>query len=826
MKVYSFAPLPVGVLPWNDPEPCVTVITKLTLSFGRSGFAIAAEQEPLCHRVPSLLGSEGELHHPTDFVPRKARCDVLLCGRAYSAMPLSAIGARVRVGAFQKRFFALAGEETTAIPLSTAYLRSKRRVDSEVAIVSALSPLHPSRAHLWAAGLTDDPEVLRRSALPRDFDFGFFNAAPDDQQIAPVGPGEAISLEGLCPDGAPCNGHLPRQWPTVYALTREGGKLVELPMTCDTIWIDTESGICELTLRGTWGGAASVQPGQGAGAAGRKAGAPALPIGLVVMLRDPQDRRGVPLLSELPRAAVGRALYPEDVAQIAESIDEIEEIEAEAIDEEIEEIEPAPLSFEMEETTTVDRKPTAGMRGGDEAVTGRVDVEPGRAIGRLGAIQLQHAQPQEIPALPRDPRDPPGVEPPEPMTVRHGPRRPATLTMLHGAQRPKTLPFAQRPAALDALLARKDGAPVEPPRIREPARIEDPVTAAPDAPAGSATPWMGPPRDAGALAGPRRPRTLDLSPGSASRPALPFSGSGSGAAPPPAIPGAPAPVRGPRRPRTLELSPGSGARPALPFGSQGGPVPTPALVPAAPAFVPSPALAAVPAPAPVPAPAAVPTPADSATARSRLLALTPETAPWEARDEDRPRKPLLETDAAPAAIERVGALPLAVDAAIQQEIWKGEAPLHEILARHGVDEVAWREHLRRRDEALRAEAASGGADRARAALSALDAARRPAGDEDEKPGLDLETYATLRALLDDSMDEATILASRGIPREQWERDHRLYRKRLREQPALAEKFRAALEEAKKAKDAPATPEKKKPVARKLPKPPPRGAKKE
>ena len=58
MKVFSFAPLPVGVLPWHDPDPCVTVITKLTLILDRHGLVIAPAQEPLCHPIPSLFGAE------------------------------------------------------------------------------------------------------------------------------------------------------------------------------------------------------------------------------------------------------------------------------------------------------------------------------------------------------------------------------------------------------------------------------------------------------------------------------------------------------------------------------------------------------------------------------------------------------------------------------------------------------------------------------------------------------------------------------------------------------------------------------------------------
>ncbi len=176
-----------------------------------------------------------------------------------------------------------------------------------------------------------------------------------------------------------------------------------------------------------------------------------------------------------------------------------------------------------------------------------------------------------------------------------------------------------------------------------------------------------------------------------------------------------------------------------------------------------------------------------------------ERAPWE-----RPRLPAAGAEEwPPSVIERVGLLPLAVDAAIQQEIWRGESKLQEILARHAIDELTWRDHLLKREEALRDEAEKGAADRARAERLALDRARRPP-EAPREPSLDLETYAALRALIDDSADnEAAVLAARGVPKDVWDREHRAYRKRLRAEPALAERFRGALEEHRKAPQAPA-----------------------
>ena len=90
----------------------------------------------------------------------------------------------------------------------------------------------------------------RHPNLPADFDFGYWNAAPHDQQITPYLDGdESITLTNLCAPGSPgatqdkagntqltltLPGHLP------FVLVRfEDGRLGELAAKLDTLIVDT-----------------------------------------------------------------------------------------------------------------------------------------------------------------------------------------------------------------------------------------------------------------------------------------------------------------------------------------------------------------------------------------------------------------------------------------------------------------------------------------------------------------------------------------------------------------------------------------------------------
>ena len=98
MDVFSPSAVPVGILWWNGPTRRLTVIAKMTLMPQGGALVLADEQEPLRMGIPSTLGVAEELHHPSDFVPFKPRCDVLLVGSAYVSTPQAVIAVYFRVG--------------------------------------------------------------------------------------------------------------------------------------------------------------------------------------------------------------------------------------------------------------------------------------------------------------------------------------------------------------------------------------------------------------------------------------------------------------------------------------------------------------------------------------------------------------------------------------------------------------------------------------------------------------------------------------------------------------------------------------------------------
>ena len=92
----------VGVVRWLDPEPTLTVIAKLTLSYyaGKDApqvAAISTEQKSLT--LGRALKEGDEAIYPSDFVPRKAAADVLLVGHAFSERPAKAVTSRPANGA-------------------------------------------------------------------------------------------------------------------------------------------------------------------------------------------------------------------------------------------------------------------------------------------------------------------------------------------------------------------------------------------------------------------------------------------------------------------------------------------------------------------------------------------------------------------------------------------------------------------------------------------------------------------------------------------------------------------------------------------------------
>ncbi|WP_437947522.1 DUF2169 domain-containing protein [Sorangium sp. So ce296] len=103
-------------------------------------------------------------------------------------------------------------------------------------------------------GTYDDRWLIERwPGLPEDFDWGYFNAAPHDQQIAGYLRGdEAIALENLHPELPRYESRLPglRARCFVEAAARGRAEIREVPLHLDTLWIDMDAGRLALVWRG------------------------------------------------------------------------------------------------------------------------------------------------------------------------------------------------------------------------------------------------------------------------------------------------------------------------------------------------------------------------------------------------------------------------------------------------------------------------------------------------------------------------------------------------------------------------------------------------
>lgn len=121
---------------------------------------------------------------------------------------------------------------------------------SELAFQPAGTGIIPAgwQPRLALAGTYDEAWLTsRHPALPADFDFGFWNCAPRDQQIPFPRPGIKIALTGFHPDGD-IRFLLPPHQARVL-LRMATGELIPQRMWTDTLHIDTDTRRVSLTWR-------------------------------------------------------------------------------------------------------------------------------------------------------------------------------------------------------------------------------------------------------------------------------------------------------------------------------------------------------------------------------------------------------------------------------------------------------------------------------------------------------------------------------------------------------------------------------------------------
>ncbi|APR83168.1 D-alanyl-D-alanine carboxypeptidase [Minicystis rosea] len=301
MDVVSVCPLRVGSVLWKTATGALTltVVAKATYELRPAESPLAPEQdEPTEHDEYWDDDERRSLHAPSDVAPFKRRADVILVGHAFAPgkQPVRSLVARILVGevdksieVFAERAFSLDGQLREGSRFTKMPLRWERAAGGpdtanpvgvraegprDVYGMLALPNLQPAGKHVTTVDDFIEPigfgpiapswpprqaklhqslvgwDFRRWNArpLPPDLDPGFFNAAPNDQQLDVIRPNERIVLENLHPEHARLVTNLASATPRAQ-VEWSGAAAEELGMRCDTLLIDTDRGTCTLTWR-------------------------------------------------------------------------------------------------------------------------------------------------------------------------------------------------------------------------------------------------------------------------------------------------------------------------------------------------------------------------------------------------------------------------------------------------------------------------------------------------------------------------------------------------------------------------------------------------
>ncbi|MBK8256694.1 MAG: DUF2169 domain-containing protein [Polyangiaceae bacterium] len=295
----------VGSILWLPPAGtcALTVVCKATFRLAPDVSPLADDQVEVFETDEYLAGNEaGSLIRATDLVPFKRQPEVLLTGHVYApkGVHVGQLVARMTVAEVDKaievtgdRHFKLdgtlshparfakmplvweraAGGGDSANPVgvltgpdaapdgwgrvAVPNLVSQGRIVNDRSEVIApacfgpLGPLWPARLHrLHRHAVSFSPHAWHARPLPSDFDGAYFNAAPQDQLVHELLGNERITLENLHPQHALLSTKLAGVTPRAHADFGNAGTF-EVPLVCDTLWIDTDRAVATVTFRGS-----------------------------------------------------------------------------------------------------------------------------------------------------------------------------------------------------------------------------------------------------------------------------------------------------------------------------------------------------------------------------------------------------------------------------------------------------------------------------------------------------------------------------------------------------------------------------------------------
>jgi hypothetical protein len=240
MDVASFTGLPVGVVPWHQPRPALSVIVKTTFSIRNDGEpSLAATQDGLGLDERYPPPDQGEVRLPSDFAPLKARADLLLAGCLYAAAPALAHSITWTFGSVRRELWVVADHPTTSLPLVPRCLRAAPRLDAPALRVGA-------------GAASSEPWVGVPSGA--SYDYGRFNVAPAEQQVRPPAAGSEIRLAGLWLGANERVIRMPSARPLVHYVPHRDAvgvaRATPVDLVPDTVLLDADRAVMVVTWRG------------------------------------------------------------------------------------------------------------------------------------------------------------------------------------------------------------------------------------------------------------------------------------------------------------------------------------------------------------------------------------------------------------------------------------------------------------------------------------------------------------------------------------------------------------------------------------------------
>lgn len=260
MRLFRDSPFELSFMPWavRPPQQTLMLVVKATFTLEPGVCALADEQALVDGDVVRDEEGATSLRTASDYALLKPRGEWYLAGSAYApgGKPVEALAVRVRVGAVRTKEIVVRGEPDgrrvrpfTSAPLGWEHAWGGPRVTHNPAGTSTprvvgrdgredrtvgmfpIAGTWPARAR--HTGTYDARwKTERWPWLPEDFDFRFFQVAPEDQRLAEgyFGADASLDLVGLHAEHASLRTRLPGLTPRVLVERVEGAVLPELAL--------------------------------------------------------------------------------------------------------------------------------------------------------------------------------------------------------------------------------------------------------------------------------------------------------------------------------------------------------------------------------------------------------------------------------------------------------------------------------------------------------------------------------------------------------------------------------------------------------------------